>query len=113
MMIVARLFVVAAIGAAFAVLPAIVHAQELGNPMPGISLEGINPYASPLPTTPLPQITTGAVTLAAQLTDESADIPRGLIWRVFKPEPGKDGKLPLVASSQGGTSTLRLVELAV
>lgn len=108
MMIIARTFLVAALGTAFAVLPAIVRAQELGNPLPGISLDGINPYAQPLPTTPLPQITTGAVTLAAQLTAEGADIPRGLIWRVFKPEPGQDGKLPLIASAQGGTSVFQL-----
>ena len=46
--------------------------------------------------------------LAAQLTDAGPDIPRGLIWRVFKPEPDQDGRLPLVASSQGGTGTFQL-----
>jgi hypothetical protein len=48
------------------------------------------------------------VTLAAQLTEKAPEITRGLVWRVFKPEPGPDGKLPLVASSQGGTSVFAL-----
>ena len=115
MIILARTLLVVAIGAIFAVLPAIVHAQEfgnplpqLGNPIPGISLDGINPYAPPKQNSPLPALKSGAVTLAAQLTDAGPDIPRGLIWRVFKPEPDQDGRLPLVASSQGGTGTFQL-----
>src|SRR5690606_174400 len=32
----------------------------------------------------------------------------GLVWRVFKPEPGPDGKLSLVASARGGTSAFDL-----
>ena len=50
----------------------------------------------------------GQVTLSAQLTDKAPDITRGLVWRVFKPEAGDDGKLPLVASAQGGTSVFTL-----
>jgi hypothetical protein len=50
----------------------------------------------------------GEVTLVAQLTADSAEIPRGLVWRVFKPGPGPDGKLPLVASAQGGTQVFQL-----
>ncbi len=50
----------------------------------------------------------GRVTLAAQLTDKAPEITRGLVWRVFKPEPGSDGKLALIASAQGGTSVFML-----
>jgi hypothetical protein len=50
----------------------------------------------------------GEITLCAQLTADSAEIPSGLVWRVFKPEPGADGKLPLVASAQGGTQIFQL-----
>lgn len=50
----------------------------------------------------------GRTTLSAQLIGEGKDISRGLVWRVFKPEAGPDGKLPLVASAQGGTSTFDL-----
>ena len=30
------------------------------------------------------------------------------MWRVFGPQPGPDGKLPLIASAQGGSSTFQL-----
>jgi hypothetical protein len=50
----------------------------------------------------------GRITLAAQLTEDSPELKRGLVWRVFKPDAGPDGKLPLVASAQGGTSMFHL-----
>lgn len=50
----------------------------------------------------------GQITLAAQLTEESPELKRGLVWRIFKPDAGPDGKLPLVASAQGGTSVFQL-----
>jgi hypothetical protein len=104
----ARLFTILAVGIFFVVLPAVVSAQDYANPAPGLSLDGINTYAPPMQLKPLPQITTGEVTLSARLTEESAEISRGLTWRVFKPEPDADGALPLVASAQGGTSTFQL-----
>ncbi len=48
------------------------------------------------------------VTLSAQLTAESPELTRGLIWRIFKPEAGGDGKLPLVVAEQGGTRNFEL-----
>ena len=53
-------------------------------------------------------VVTNRTTLAAQLVGDGKEITRGLVWRVFKPEPGPDGKLPLVASAQGGTSVFDL-----
>ncbi|TIW42054.1 MAG: hypothetical protein E5V61_24315, partial [Mesorhizobium sp.] len=50
----------------------------------------------------------GAITLSAQLTDKGNDITRGIVWRVFKPEPASDGKLPMVASAHGGTAVFQL-----
>jgi hypothetical protein len=50
----------------------------------------------------------GEVTFIAELTDHSPEIKRGVFWRIFKPKPGADGKLPLVASAQGGTSSFTL-----
>lgn len=50
----------------------------------------------------------GQITLAAQLTDDSPELKRGLVWRIFKPDAGPDGKLPLIASAQGGTSMFQL-----
>ena len=50
----------------------------------------------------------GRVTLSAQMTEGGADISRGLVWRVFKPEGDMEGKFPLVASARGGTSAFDL-----
>lgn len=48
------------------------------------------------------------IKLAAHLAEDEPEIPRGLIWRVFGPEPGPDGKLPLIASAEGGSSAFEL-----
>jgi hypothetical protein len=55
-----------------------------------------------------PLVASQTVTLSAQLTADSPELTRGLIWRVFKPEPADDGKLPLVVAEQGGTRTFDL-----
>jgi hypothetical protein len=44
------------------------------------------------------------VHLEARLTDDGGAIGDGLIWRVFEPVPGRDGKLPLIATSEGGSA---------
>jgi preprotein translocase subunit YajC len=46
--------------------------------------------------------------LDARLADESDLISKGLIWRVFGSEPGNDGKLPLLATAEGGSTRLQL-----
>lgn len=73
-----------------------------------LRLPGISRYASPHSTETLAQSGGGEITLSAQLTEEGVDITRGLVWRVFKPEAGSDGKLPLVASAHGGTAMFDL-----
>lgn len=108
MKIVARLFMTAVAAILFAVAPAIVHGQELGNPLPGLSLDGLNTYAPPPTLGNMPGVTAGTLTLAAQLTTDGPEITRGLTWRVFSPTPGDDGKLPLRGSAQGGTATFDL-----
>ncbi len=108
MKIVARLFMTAVAAILFAVAPAIVHGQELGNPLPGLSLDGLNTYAPPPTLGNMPGVTAGTLTLAAQLTTDGPEITRGLTWRVFSPTPGDDGKLPLKGSAQGGTATFDL-----
>jgi hypothetical protein len=70
--------------------------------MPGLSefrkeAEGARPAAN-----------MGEVTFVAELTDHSPEIKRGIFWRIFKPKPGANGKLPLVAAGQGGISTFTL-----
>ena len=69
----------------------------------GLRLPGITNYAPPTTQGPLAQQGEGEITLSARLTEEGPALTRGLVWRVFRPEPGDDGKLPLVASAQGGS----------
>lgn len=73
-----------------------------------LKLPGISSYANPQHEAPLALGDAGQITLSAQLTDRGPDITRGLVWRVFRPEPASDGKLPLVASAHGGTAVFQL-----
>jgi hypothetical protein len=94
--------------AAVTATPVFVSAQEFGGQLPNLKLPSITNFAPPQSESPLAQGSGGEITLAAQLTEGGAEITRGLVWRVFEPEPGPDGKLPLVASSQGGTGVFHL-----
>jgi hypothetical protein len=73
-----------------------------------LHLPDLSEYAPAATDAPLATATGGDLTLSAQLVDKGADITRGLVWRVFRPEPGADGKLPLVASARGGTASFQL-----
>ncbi|MFB9950796.1 hypothetical protein ACFFP0_18245 [Rhizobium puerariae] len=44
----------------------------------------------------------------AKLTADGDVMQEGLVWRVFSPMTGEDGKLPLVASSEGGPAAFQL-----
>ena len=48
------------------------------------------------------------VHLQARLTEKGAVMTYGLSWRIFQPIAGADGKLPLLASSEGGATTFDL-----
>lgn len=102
-----RLFTRHLIIVAVAVWPAASFGQENPAVVPDLKLPAINSFAPARDDKPLAQ-GDGQITLSAQLTDDAPEITRGLIWRVFKPETGDDGKLPLVASAQGGTSMFTL-----
>ncbi|ESW71775.1 hypothetical protein X760_05690 [Mesorhizobium sp. LSHC422A00] len=80
------------------------NADGIGN----LKLPDISSYATPKGETPLALSGGGAITLSAQLTDKGADITRGIVWRVFKPEAAGDGKLPMVASARGGSAVFQL-----
>mgnify|MGYP007051830139 FL=1 len=54
-----------------------------------------------------PAIQSRNVKLEAKLTND-ADPMHGLSWRVFSPIPGPDGKLPLLASAEGGSADFQL-----
>ncbi|MCZ4089513.1 hypothetical protein [Sinorhizobium psoraleae] len=49
------------------------------------------------------------VKLEALLTAKGKPVESGLTWRVFSPIPGSDGKLPLLATSEGGSTAFNLV----
>jgi hypothetical protein len=74
---------------------------QLGDP--AIALPGLSQYA--------PSAAAGAgaaigrsVQMQAVLTEDGGPVENGLTWRVFHPIPGPDGKLPLLATSEGGSA---------
>lgn len=49
------------------------------------------------------------ITCEALLTKDGQPMQHGLTWRVFSPIPAADGKLPLLATSEGGSAAFQLV----
>ncbi|MEF2073625.1 hypothetical protein [Consotaella aegiceratis] len=45
------------------------------------------------------------IAFEARLTEDGDTIPDGVVWRLFSPIPGGDGRLPLIASATGGSSS--------
>lgn len=61
------------------------------------------------PSSILPQSAVAKdVRFSAKLTGNGEVMQDGLAWRVFSPIAGEDGKLPLVASSNGGSADFQL-----
>lgn len=68
----------------------------------------LNAFAAP--TAPnAPESTARDIAMEAKLTSEGEAVKEGLSWRVFSPIPGADGKLPMLASSEGGSAQFHLV----
>ena len=88
--------------------PASMAMAQNADGISNLKLPDISSYTSPKSETSLALSGGGAITLSAQLTDKGADITRGIVWRVFKPEAASDGKLPMVASAHGGTAVFQL-----
>ncbi|MER9278620.1 hypothetical protein [Mesorhizobium sp. M0522] len=102
-----RLFLIWLAAALLMVPVSLAVAQDVDG-LGELKLPGISGYAHPKSETSLALGSSGAITLSAQLTDKGADITRGIVWRVFKPESASDGKLPMVASAHGGTAIFQL-----
>jgi hypothetical protein len=85
------------------------EAQEKSAP-PNLKLPGISEYANPGAPENRPLANSSELILEAKLKEGDPNIERGLVWRVFSPEPGDDDKLPLVASAKGGTASFHLPE---
>ncbi len=49
------------------------------------------------------------LTLEAKLSEDGDLIENGIIWRIFKPGASDDGKLPMVATANGGTTRFALL----
>lgn len=79
--------------------------NEFDPALSDLDLPGLSQYA--------PTVHDGAaatdfrnVTMEARLVEGGETIDKGLIWRVFDSVPGRDGKLPLIASSEGGSTEM-------
>ena len=84
-------------------------AQETGgDALRDLDMPGLSNYAAPPQQGPLAAAGDGQVTLSARLVEDGPALTRGLVWRVFSPEADADGKLPIVASSQGGNGVFTL-----
>lgn len=70
---------------------------------PNIALPGLSQYA-PASATGANAIISRNVQMQAVLTEDGDPVENGLTWRVFHPIPGTDGKLPLLATSEGGSA---------
>lgn len=86
----------------------VASAQEA---LPDISIPGVTtPFQAPSAAPAIPAITAPGATvrLAAHLIKEGQEITSGMTWRVFSPDPGANGRLPLVATVNGGIGEVRL-----
>ncbi|MBA8880277.1 hypothetical protein FHW16_003997 [Phyllobacterium myrsinacearum] len=82
---------------------------DMGTPelkMPAIP--SINEYANPKAPANKPLANEAELVMSAKLAENGENIGRGLVWRVFSPEPDADGKLRLLATSKGGTTAFNL-----
>lgn len=85
-----------------------VHAQEADPALSEFNIPGLRGYAAPSPQTPLAESEMGEIVLEARLTKESPPLKNGMVWRVFRPETGADGKLPMIATARGGDADFLL-----
>jgi hypothetical protein len=95
--------------------PVAAAAQDAADPFqnfPSISttrkMPKLNSF-NPLLTQSENGVTARDITLQALLTEKGKPVEQGLTWRVFSPMPGSDGKLPLLATSEGGSAAFQLV----
>lgn len=68
------------------------------------------PYAPSVDPSPGAPLSAGVqrLMLEARLIESGEPLRDGLLWRVFGIEPAANGQLPLLATAQGGTTTVEL-----
>ncbi len=83
-------------------------AQSLAPEVKMPTIPAINEYANPKAPANNPIANEPELVLSAKLAENGENIGRGLVWRIFSPEPDPDGKLQLLATSKGGTTSFNL-----
>lgn len=97
----------------FCAMNAAASAQETQAPAGdtnALDLPGLTEFA---PTGNVPEISVPSdalrnVDLDARLVEDAAPLEHGLIWRVYHPVPDRDGKLPILATSEGGSALISM-----
>lgn len=86
-------------------LPSLASAQDAFGKAadPKIDLPGLSQYAPAARAGDTAAIGR-TVLMEAALVDAGDPLKYGLTWRIFHPVPGVDGKLPLLATSEGGSA---------
>ena len=79
--------------------------SQITTPLKGSKLHSFNPIVTGEAT----PTNLRDVTCEALLTKDGSAMQHGLTWRVFSPIPGADGKLPLLATSEGGSAAFQLI----
>lgn len=79
-----------------------------GLKLPKLVLPGITNYAPATSNEVAVPANMRELTLAAKLTEDGDLLQEGLTWRIFKPDPNDDGKLPLIATANGGATRFAL-----
>ncbi|MFC3726038.1 hypothetical protein [Neoaquamicrobium sediminum] len=105
---VSRLFTRTILAGGIALVAVSAAAQDNTDVLDGLEVPGLSSFAPPTTQGPLATSGQGEVKLSAHLTEGGPEITRGLVWRVFRPQADSEGKLPLVASSQGGSGVFSL-----
>lgn len=68
----------------------------------------VNAFVGPSPGM-AGQTSVREVFMEARLTPDGQPVQEGLVWRIFSPVPGEDGKLPLLATTEGGSAGFQLL----
>lgn len=92
-----------AVALAVAPLPSVAQDAFGGDPDPAINLPGLTEYA-PSSAAGVGTALGRSVRMQALMTEDGEPVENGLTWRIFHPIAGTDGKLPLLASAEGGSA---------
>lgn len=95
----------------FAALPGMAAAQDPfsnTDQVPHFADPALNSFSPVIEEPARPVSRTKSIHLEARLAEGGAPMKYGLSWRIFSPIPGPDGKLPMLASSEGGSTSFDL-----